>query len=308
MKHSICLITILLFHITFNAYAVCQSIYGSDPLNPNPQSPLGQYLNNSGATSVERAFPVEHNGAAGETRLVVTISQVSYPEFEAHFVNDNILYLFHDPNSRIINIAYNGKKGFMGRLTGDMRFTFSGAVLIPICLTEEEKVKVKDFFALTAKVSQANDFALYPWLLTDISGTPYMPVGNHDFTEWFMRLPMGEIDSSTSYSAYELPQVNQEVQNILQRVWIFPHGSQSLKNVLGLRRFVNNRTLNTPGLIASSLLANVSSARIPAVFRYVNDHLEQLPADFNTWFDINFDPNNTHIMLKEYMYENILNY
>lgn len=311
MRIAITTVCALLSLVPMHASALCEEFYGTDPLNPTRESLIGQYLQNTYATTVHRAFPLEENGTDGENRLVVSVSRSSFQEFQNLFVNDSILWIFHDPMATVLNVAFNGRKGFQARLNFEMDFTFSGATLIPICLTPAESARVKKFFQLTQGVPQSSDVALFPWLLKDSDGNQYMPNGNsRSLSEWFVRLPMGEeVDRTRTLPAYSMPNIDRSLHELLKEIWSAPHTHLSLKEVLNLRPFVQGRDLDTPGLIASSILANVSSERIPAVFRYVENHEDPLPADFNTWFYIDFNPDETSLVtLKEYLYVQKLQY
>jgi hypothetical protein len=286
-----------------HAQIVSSPYYGTNPLSPDSNSIVGQYLAETHATSVVKSFPMVYGGTVSTQRLVVTVSENTFPQFEQHFKYRNILFLYHDPYARYLEAAFQDNVGAMARLNRTLQFSASGTMLFPIVLSDSERQRVEEYFALANEVRRDHDVALFPWLLTGRNGIPYSSPGNSEsLSEWFPRLPIGdEFDLQETTNTYSMSQYSSSVQQLLSRVWTVPHARQSLAQVLGLRVFRDGRALDTPALIASSMLANMTSTRMPVVFRFVNDHRVAIPADFNLWFDLDFNPNLNPTLWKEYL-------
>lgn len=284
--------------------------YGESIYQPSPESALGRYLTESGASTVLRRFLTAPEGneippsEPGDEKLVVAVSPRSFQSFLNHFGGRNYLYHVHTPSQSTLRVAFNGRIGSYAQLSGQFRYLNAGTMMIPIMLADSESSRVNNYFNLGL---QSEDAALYPWYFTDSDNQPYSPVsGWTGCTFWFGNIPMGD-QQMNEYSFASGPddadgsRPNTGVLRVFNRfandslpssqmglahqVWSAP-GHQLLAEVLDVK--INNLRgeFANPGWVAYTLLGSVSANRVPIVFLLVDD--ETRPIDPN--FDLQISP------------------
>ncbi len=297
-------------------------VYGDDPLHPSQESLLGGYLAETGADTIIRSFPYAEGGKPGPQRLVVFVSEATFPIFQKYFSSINFLYEFHEPHGHVFYSAFKDKRGGMGRLRDTFRFTYAGVLAIPILLTDDEGKRAEQFFDLALKVNRRDDVVLFPWRLSDGNNQPYCAPGNEKtIADWFVRMPIGKkIPTDTKqFRPYDLNKITPQtvalpylpdvVRTEIQNVWTAPEGHESLAQTIGLPELEAMGPTLTPGKIGAALVGSASIERVPVVFRYVNNHKlnseaalltadelaadpdrKAIPKDFDTYFDLEFNP------------------
>lgn len=268
------------------------SLHGGSPLKPTPDSLLGNYLQETGARSIVRAFPPHYNsapGSDGPKRLYVSVTPDSFESFKNRFIQSNFLAHIHEPHQRVLSAGYLGNRGVMGRLSASFDFSYSGVLIFPILITNEEAQRASSYFDLAVKTPASFDITSAPWLLKNQEGAPYCPVGNvNSYSDWFIQLPIGSeqtvertpYDRETVYASAKAANfsiTDPTYFSHIQNVWSSPMGHTPLSSLLGF----DGLDLANPGRIASALLGSTTLRRLPVVFRFVNRHSD---------FEQNFDP------------------
>lgn len=268
------------------------TLHGGNPLDPTSESLLGTYLQETGARAFVRAFPLYYNsapGSDGPKRLFVSVTPDSFETFKSKFIHTNSLSHIHEPHQRVLSAGYLGSRGVMGRVSASFDFSYSGVLIFPILITNEESQRVLNFIELAGRTPASFDVTSAPWLLKNQDGASYCPIGNaNSYSDWFIHLPIGSeqtiervpYDRDTVYAsanAANFPITDPTYFPLLQSVWSAPLGHTALYSLLGFDRL----NLNNPGKIASALLGSATLRRLPVVFRFVNRHSD---------FEQNFDP------------------
>ncbi len=284
--------------------------FGSDPLHPDPESLLGRYLSETGATALIRTFlraPASSTlppSVPGPEKLVVAVSDRSFTAFSRYFSVEHLLFHYHTPRQDTLNLAYHGRMGAYANHNRRIEFGVAGTLLIPILFSEDESRALTHFFNLA---SVDSIIAREPWNLKSSTGESYAPTDGYagECTYWFGNIPVGAQQVSTYEHAnkndangtqpfiknlveYSSVRRNGRLQPLTRResekthlVWSVP-GRQQLGELLGQREAKLRGELANPGWVAYTLLGSVGTDRVPVVFRLVPDHT--LP------MDPNFDP------------------
>ncbi len=184
-------------------------VYGGDPLHPAPESLLGRYMAETGATSVVRKFskiPYAQggNGAipdptqVGPDRLVVSLSEQSLAVYSKYFNNENFLVHLHTPGQGTLMIGHNKKTATYGGDRGEFRLPTIGSIMPHILLGTTEAQRMTQFMLMLGHADQnVRSIAQQPWRLQG-----YCATGAYSScTHWFGTIPLG--DSPTD--AYLFP-------------------------------------------------------------------------------------------------------
>lgn len=172
-------------------------IHGGDPLNPTPESLIGQYIERTGAKTVVRTFeknPTTHE--KGETKLVIALSSRSMAVYKELFSRPEFLIHFHTPGQGTLYIMHEGKTGSYMELNGQVNDVQEGSLLPHIALKSSEAERMMLLRELGSNHNNLNDLR-EPWNLK-IRGengrdTPYCGAGGYDScTHWFGDLPLGD--------------------------------------------------------------------------------------------------------------------
>lgn len=186
-------------------------VYGRDPLNPSPESLIGQYLSETHAGHLQRSYPLgpvpEHG--VGAPKLTVAITADVQELWRKYFDFPELLLHYHTPNQGTLLIYFNGLKiSYAGQGTqprSETTFTSPGMLLPTILLSTDEADRLSNYLRL----GQVNGYAKTPWLLPG-----YCAVGGYDScTHWFGEMPIGE----TRVHAYTFPgHVDHHASNAVQ--------------------------------------------------------------------------------------------
>lgn len=279
--------------------------YGPDPLHPAPESLLGRYLAETGATTVIRTFlrapagSIHPPSVPGPEKLVVAVSDRSFAAFSRYFSAEHLLIHYHTPRQNTLVLAFKGRMGSYANHNRAMDFGTVGTLLMPILFSEAESHALTKYFNLASVDSLV---VREPWILKNSSGEAYAPYDGYagQCTYWLGNIPVGaqlsdayEHASATDPDAthpiskrlvdYSLIVKNGRPQTLTRResemlhlVWSVP-GRQQLGELLGQREAKLRGELANPGWAAYTLLGSVSTDRVPVVFRFVADHT--LPID-----------------------------
>lgn len=277
-----------------NTLAEVQNIfYGADPLSPSADSLVGQYLAETGASTVVRTFSRKEDGSTvqeGAPRLAVAVSNSTLAVFQKYFSRPEFLFHYHTPDQGTLEFGQGGMRGSYG--TARYPITYSVDVLMPfIVLKTTEAGRAKNFFALG---EVQNNAAQLPWSLLNYCATG----GYNSCTHWVANIPLGDekvdeytfpgkVDPHAHNNVGPEPQSKPleqyhgyENDKFLSTVWSVP-GHMPLWQVLNVRNAQVGGYLANPGYVLHVLTGWTDVDRVPVVFVMVNDHKEQLSPDFN---------------------------
>ena len=280
---------------------VQKDLHGGDLTRPSPDSLIGKYLAETGASTVVRKFANAPVGneipkyALSEDRLVVAVSENTFPVFKKYFSSMNMMYQVYEPNDMKLTVGFEGKRGTEGMNRDDMTFTVSGTLMIPILLDSQEGARARNFFKLADKNSR---YAANPWFLRSANNEPYsamsafmgcthwfggMPIGNNTVDAFNFphgdEDPTGDKPNTKKLVDYVVPEAfSPEMKQLIRDVWTVP-GHQQLGEILAPSSFRRGEFAN-PGWVAYTLTGTVKTDRIPVIFLLVDDEKAPLPADF----------------------------
>ncbi len=286
---------------------VQKRLHGGDVTKPAPDSEVGKYLAETGASWVVRKFENAPVGneipkyALGEEKLVVAVSEATFEAFKKHFTSQNYMYQFYEPNDMKLTVAFEGKRGTEGMLRDDLIYTIPGTLMIPILLDSQEGARAKQFFTLAGMDSRD---AASPWRLRNEKNEPYSAMSSFlGCTHWFGGIPIGN-DTVDAYvfphgeddenglkpntkklTDFVTPGMNEELSKLLHQVWTVP-GHKQLGEILKPDAFRRGEFANT-GWVAYTLLGSVKTDRVPVVFLLVEDEKAPLAADFKVQISAN---------------------
>lgn len=277
--------------------------YGSDPLHPSPESLVGQYLAETGATTQIRRFSLgpEKPGEFGPERLVVSVSAASYASYQKLFSRmDSFNVLGHAyliQNGKMTSYMHNGI---------DARMPSVGNILPTIILKTTEGQRVEQYLNLmvTARLTKGGMYATYmgnpvmePWLIDGYCGTE---VGYSNCTHWIGNMPIGDkLVRTYAFPALQEAWGNPNLDKspriarlgsyqsdipLMNRVWKSP-GNQQFGEVVGLGDANLRGDLANPGWVITTLIGPASAERVPVVFYIVNDHTQPIPENFVPIFE-----------------------
>jgi hypothetical protein len=270
------------------------AVHGGDPLAPTQASLLGRYITMTGATVLRRSYPksaAAQPGDVGPERLFVSVTEQSFPIFSRYFTNTYFLTHFHEPNQKTLVAAFGNERGAYGRLENQYRFTYPGVMIMPMLVTTAESQRAQKFFSLAKLARRWFDVALFPWLLKNAMGTPYMSPGDEESrSDWFPNMPIGETvetripyDRATVYAAANTaraPITDPAFYEMIESVWASPMGNTTLAKTLGIDQI----NLKSSGRFAAAVLGSAGMECLPVVFRFVEFHSDLRP-DIETWID-----------------------
>lgn len=281
---------------------VGELVHGGSPLKPKADSLLGRYLEETGAATLVRRFPVGPDSSElGPMRLVVALSERSFRAYAKYFTGQNFLTHVHTPDQGTLHIAFEGQYGSYGSLTRTMRTPQEGTLMPSILLKSTEGSRASLYFDVSRSIG-GGDPMLEPWTLEG-----YCAMGGYNScTHWIGNIPLGD----KLVSAYRFPgkvdahaynQVSPGVQvkplqqypldpassNLtaeqitrLRRVWKVP-GNEQLADAVGLGPQNVKGELANPGYVAFSLVGRASTERVPFVFVVVPDHRAPIRRGFD---------------------------
>ncbi|MES2767663.1 MAG: hypothetical protein V4596_00840 [Bdellovibrionota bacterium] len=278
-------------------------MYGSDPLNPSSDSLLGQYIALTGAKTVVKSFSLgpDKPGQFGEPRLVVAVSEASFPEYMRLFSNAHFLAHYHTPNQGTLHTVHNGRMGSYGNLSNQLAPGIANGTILPqMLLSSSEANRATNFFKLA---SLDGAVAQGPWRLLDKDNASYCARGGYSScTHWFGNIPIGDkrvvgykfpgrvdqyadrdVPEGVQYkelTPYSLEGRSPQNAKLIEIVWKSP-GHEQLSSVLGLESNNIAGEFASPGFVAVSLTAAAPVGRVPVVFLKTPDHTQDIDPDFN---------------------------
>lgn len=282
---------------------VGELVHGGSPLKPTPESLLGRYLHETGAASLVRRFNLAPDSKKlGPQRLVIALSESSFPVYAKYFLGQNFLTHVHTPQQETLYLAFEGKFGRYAVLDKDLRTPREGTLMPTLLLKSTEGSRASLYFDVIRSLEshQERQAMLRPWLLEG-----YCAMGGYNScTHWVGNIPIGdrlvgsyrfpgEVDVHANNAVGPAVQVRPlapyglEGSGIptgqvarVRKVWKVP-GHEQLADVVGLRRQNVAGELANPGYVAVSLLGPAPQQRVPLVFVVVPDHQAALRPDFD---------------------------
>jgi hypothetical protein len=273
---------------------------GANPLSPTPDSLVGRYLAESGATSLVRRFPVEPGSQQmGPERLVVAVSAESLPLFKKYFTRPT-----HFSVTGHNFVTHNGKVSSHSSRFADFRLP--GTAHTPLSATllkTTEAERMDNYFRLLKETmgtggSWGNP-AMQPWRMPGYCATSAYGT----CTQWIGNVPVGDrLVTSYRYPG-PVDRYGTRLPNdtggpreaplapyaggtpLFRRVWKAPAGNEQLAYVLGLGAQNERAELTNPGWVISSLLGPISQERVPVVFVVEPNHRTPIPADFKPAYE-----------------------
>lgn len=273
-------------------------IHGGDPLNPTPESLLGQYIARTQSATLVRQFPQGPNATTlGSPKLAIALSAQSWPVYIELFGIPNFLIHVHDPMQGTLHLGFNKKYGNYANLASDLRFPRIGSIL-PHALFSSTEAERMNLFLIASRMGFYSENQ-FPWSLVDDQNRNYCARGGYNScTHWVGNMPIGD----RRVDAYSLPgRVDQYASNldqshdaspktqsliphhhkarIVQLVWKTP-GHEQFADVMGLNAQNLAGELANPGYVAFSLIGHTTAERVPFVFVAVENHQTPLTPDF----------------------------
>lgn len=254
-------------------------LYGKDLKKPSSESLIGQYLKKTGAKTTLRRFPVTQNSKRlGPTRLVVTVSERSMPEFLKILGTTELLGTLNHAT-----FIHEGKlKGFNNNGGNqDLRFPGVSKIMPLIILKSTEAQRFSQFYTMYEKYLywKPENPGHNPWVLNG-----YCSVGTYTCcTHWMGNVPMGD----KLVTRYAFPGAGngkklapyQHQDPLVHRVWKVP-GNMQLSEVLGQVEAQKKGEFANTGWIFVTLLGPTTVERVPVAIMYVQDHTQPLPEKF----------------------------
>jgi hypothetical protein len=282
---------------------VQELFHGGDPLHPAPDSLLGQYLKETGATTQIRAFEDAslamrvggQPGAQGPRRLVISLSKESEPVFKRLFKRvEWMSSIGHG------GIVHNGNYSTVFREL--MPFGVSGTEYTPIpvvLLKPTEGQRLSQYLRLYKREAPRGNWgsrADSPW--NDLPGycsttsywggcTQYignMPIGDDRVIEY--TYPSKNIDRDHSNLEPRVAFLGNYADQdpLVRRVWKIP-GNRQFGEVIGQQGANLRGELANPGWVISTLLGPTTTERVPFVFVTRPDHRLPIAEGFKPHYE-----------------------
>ncbi len=275
--------------------------YGKNPLKPSPESLLGRYIAETGATTMVRSFKKSPTSSAlGPKRLVVSISQESMPVYKKYF--DRLEYMSVINHAQIVHGG--GLYDYAGGATQDFQLPGTEFKILPtVLLKSTESMRLDQFLAADEKYrTQTHGWtneAQQPWLLGNYCArSAYanctqkignMPIGDklvntYEFPgatdQWAEhRLPNDKgAPRRQKLRPYEHP------DPLIKRVWKVP-GNQQFADLIGEQKANLKSEFANPGWVIQHLSGTTTVERVPVVFVVRPDHRQAIPKDFTPQFE-----------------------
>ncbi len=281
--------------------AVLFQLHGKDYLQPSKESLLGKYIAETGAQTITRKFWRAPDGSRlpphelGPARLIVPVSQATFPLFKKYFSSIHFLHLLHEHGNRV---AFEGMRSGGDNWSGqnlDVEFQFpgNGKITSPMILSSSEGLRAKKYFQLArlfpGQYRDQSNLARYPWYLRGAERGAYcgagawatgcgtwignMPIGDELVDEYYF--PAGDADGDgaihpklQNYVTKDL-NLKPETEALLREVWTVP-GHKQLAEILD--KGANRRgEFENAGWTSITFLGSASPKRVPVVFLFVDD-------------------------------------
>jgi hypothetical protein len=281
--------------------------WGNDPLHPSPDSLLGTYLRETGATTLIRRFPTHHGSQElGPERLVVSVSAASFPEIKRRLGTLN--YMTTVDHAMVVHggnyWTYSGGKSDWGAVGNSQYKVFS-----MVMLDSHEGQRMDQYLRARQRYSARgmwNTVIDQPWTIPG-----YMPARSAygGCTQHIANIPVGNVrapslhypgahcryaedyDRNRPFEEQNTPREIVVGQNnhddpMVRRVWKSDAVNQQLAEILGLHDANAVRgDMASPGGVISSILGEADPARIAVVLVARPDHREPIQADFTPVYE-----------------------
>ncbi len=263
-------------------------LHGGNALNPTPESLIGQYLAETGAATLIRAFTREPNqhqsNNTGPQRLVVSVSETSFAAFQKYFMRPEMFsvhaHALLSNNGTLTSYMHPGV---------EFRLPSSGYPLPQVVLKTSEAQRLTLFLRLLATEIQRGhgytiqNIAMHPW---SIPGYFAQPGEYLNCTHWIGNIPVGDrrVESYTVPSNQNTPLIRQlqrfrSSDPLVTNVWRTP-GHEQISDVIGIGALNGRGDMASPGYVVHTLLGETPVERVPLVFYVVEDHRQPIPAGF----------------------------
>lgn len=268
---------------------VLELLYGSDLQNPDPQSLVGRYIMESGAQKLTRQFNVgPDSNELGPPRLVVAVSEKSFPIFQKYFTRLEFLSVIGHAF-----VVQNGKLNSYMHVQEPLRASTPGNILPLLVLKTTEAQRAQQFFLALNKYHRGGwfDIVKQPWLMG------YCPQSGYDnCTHWIGNIPVGDarVDKWSLPGLMDGPQKEQprigEVKPpqsddpLIQRVFKVPSNMQ-LSEVIGQKDSNLRGEFANPGWVIQTLIGPTGSEFVPIVFLWTEDHRKPVDPNFRPQFE-----------------------
>lgn len=268
-------------------------LYGADLTNPSPESKLGKYLTESGASVrlIQPSNNKDGTGGPGPAKLVVAVSERSLVAFKNAFMGINFMSVLGHANILFKEKVYS----FGGGAAGDFRLPSVGTPLPIVILKQSEALRLNNYLDLTTK----NEFRGWtnalkqPWLLPGYSAKGgysccthhigNIPIGDLLVNEYKFPANM-ENDTDKSPRAQKLRPYHAEGNNqFLKEIWKAP-GHQQFADVLGQQEANLAGNFASPGWVIQTLIGPTTSERVPVIIYVTNDHTQPIPENVQSSF------------------------
>lgn len=166
-------------------------IYGEDPKNPAPESLLGLYLQETGASHLMRRYArgATPEEGAGAPKLTIALNPAQRKTFLKYFDIPELLMHYHTPGQGTLLIFFNGTKwSYAGSSQSGLSansFTDEGLLLPFILLSSSEANRMANYIELGML---NGGLAKQPWNLAGYCAKG----GYNSCTHWFGEIPLGD--------------------------------------------------------------------------------------------------------------------
>ena len=278
---------------------VAVDVHGGKILKPTVKSRLGRYQAKTGAKIFLHRFPRTKGGALGSQKVVILVSESSFPDFAKLFgaTFPNGFEHLHTPNQGTLMMRWMDRTVSNGRISGGdrlWRFPTHGSIGPLILLSDDEVKRLQCYFRLTERRSDlVNPTRIegynYPedaYIQNCTAWLGHIPLGNNTVTK--ITVPGNQDGPKETHQRPRTGQLSQynpkavmpdrdSDRALLQQVWS-QELHEPLFELLGVPLALANHT--NPGWVALTLTGIVGNDRVPFVIFYTNDHT-QIPQNFN---------------------------
>lgn len=166
--------------------------HGGNPLAPTPESLIGQYIAETGATTVARTFNTDASvaqgaGLQGPKRLAVSVDANTFAVWQKLFNRVDLLSVFAHAQ-----VVQNGKIVSYNQNYGDLRAMSAGHILPAIVLKTTEAQRTETFLNIIANrkyVAWTQSVEMLPWL---VKGYVSLKGAYETCTQWIGIMPIGD--------------------------------------------------------------------------------------------------------------------
>jgi hypothetical protein len=264
--------------------------HGGDPLRPTPDSLIGRYIAETGATTVVRDYDMTVRGNdPGPLRLAVSVSAGSEQAFKKYFYRENFMsvidhaQIFHGGNYH----TYSGGKS-------EFRFPGSEFKILPmVVLKSTEAQRLTQFLRGDNKYQGWGGRAGKPWEIAGYCArSAYatsctqkignMPIGDRTVAEY--RFPGNNEMNPPQPPISQALVAHNDPDPLIRRIWKTP-GNEQFSHVIGQAAANDRGEFANPGYTIHTLLGPTMVERVPIVFVFRADHRSPLLENYQPVFE-----------------------